>query len=98
LLTGKGSDRRRRPRHRATLAPLQQLLELPLGGVYRALFHAVNSWHLMAAIRRDRPLVGTYLRKRDILFARTAARAQMEQIKQAKATQQRGLEGATNGN
>ncbi len=41
-----------------------------LGGVYRALFHAVNSRPLMAAMmRRDRRVIGNYLRKPDNLFA-----------------------------
>ncbi len=41
-----------------------------LGGVYRALFHAVNSRPLIAALmRRDRRVIGNYLRKRDNLFA-----------------------------
>jgi len=42
-----------------------------LGGFYRALFQAVNSRPLMAAImRRDRRVIGNYLRKPDNLFAR----------------------------
>ncbi len=41
-----------------------------LGGYYRALFHAVNSRPLIAAMmRRDRRVIGNYLRKRDNLFA-----------------------------
>jgi AcrR family transcriptional regulator len=41
-----------------------------LGGYYRALFHSVNSRPLIAAMmRRDRHVVGNYLRKRDNLFA-----------------------------
>ena len=42
-----------------------------IGGFYRATFHAVNSRPLIAAmLRRDRRVVGNYLRKRDNLFAR----------------------------
>src|ERR1700690_3022851 len=42
-----------------------------IGGYYRALFHAVNSRPLMAAMmRRDRRVIGNYLRKRDNIFAR----------------------------
>ena len=42
-----------------------------LGGSYRALFHAVNRHPLMAAmLRRDRRVIGNYLRKRDNIFAR----------------------------
>ena len=45
-----------------------------LGGVYRAIFHAVNSRPLIAAmLRRDRRVIGNYLRKRDNLFARMMA-------------------------
>jgi AcrR family transcriptional regulator len=41
-----------------------------LGGCYRAIFQAVNSRPLIAAmLRRDRRVVGNYLRKRDNLFA-----------------------------
>ena len=41
-----------------------------IGGFYRALFHSVNSRPLIAAMmRRDRHVVGNYLRKRDNLFA-----------------------------
>ena len=40
-----------------------------IGGVYRALFHAVNSRPLIAAMmRRDRRVIGNYLRKRDNIF------------------------------
>jgi len=40
-----------------------------IGGFYRALFHSVNSRPLIAAMmRRDRHVVGNYLRKRDNLF------------------------------
>jgi AcrR family transcriptional regulator len=40
-----------------------------VGGFYRALFHSVNSRPLIASIlRRDRHVVGNYLRKRDNLF------------------------------
>ena len=40
-----------------------------IGGVYRAIFHAVNSRPLIAAMmRRDRRVIGNYLRKRDNLF------------------------------
>ena len=42
-----------------------------LGGVYRAMFHAVNSRPLIAAmLRRDPRMIGNYLRKRDNIFAR----------------------------
>jgi AcrR family transcriptional regulator len=42
-----------------------------IGGCYRALFHAVNSRPLVAAMmRRDRRVLGNYLRKRDNLFTR----------------------------
>lgn len=42
-----------------------------IGGCYRALFHAVNSRPLIAAmLRRDRRVIGNYLRNRDNLFAR----------------------------
>jgi AcrR family transcriptional regulator len=42
-----------------------------IGGVYRAIFHAVNSRPLIAALlRRDRRVMGNYLRKRDNLFAK----------------------------
>ncbi len=42
-----------------------------VGGSYRALFHALNRHPLMAAmLRRDRRVIGNYLRKRDNLFAR----------------------------
>jgi AcrR family transcriptional regulator len=41
-----------------------------LGGGYRALFHIVNRRPLIAAmLRRDRRVIGNYLRKRDNLFA-----------------------------
>jgi hypothetical protein len=40
-----------------------------VGGFYRALFRSVNSRPLIAAmLRRDRHVVGNYLRKRDNLF------------------------------
>ncbi len=40
-----------------------------VGGFYRAIFHAVNSHPLIAAmLRRDRRILGNYLRKRDNLF------------------------------
>src|SRR6266511_1827997 len=40
-----------------------------IGGYYRALFHSVNSRPLIAAmLRRDRRVVGNYLRKRDNIF------------------------------
>lgn len=40
-----------------------------IGGFYRAIFQAVNSRPLIAAmLRRDRRVVGNYLRKRDNLF------------------------------
>ena len=45
-----------------------------IGGFYRALFHAVNRRPLIAAmLRRDRRVIGNYLRKRDNLFARMEA-------------------------
>ncbi len=41
-----------------------------IGGFYRAIFHAVNCRPLIAAmLRRDRRVIGNYLRKRDNLFA-----------------------------
>ena len=41
-----------------------------IGGFYRANFHAVNSRPLIAAmLRRDRRVIGNYLRKRDNIFA-----------------------------
>ncbi len=41
-----------------------------VGGFYRATFHAVNRHPLIAAmLRRDRRVVGNYLRKRDNLFS-----------------------------
>src|SRR5512133_976841 len=41
-----------------------------IGGFYRAIFHAVNSRPLIAAmLRRDKRVVGNYLRKRDNIFA-----------------------------
>ncbi len=40
-----------------------------VGGVYRAMFRAVNRSPLIAALlRRDRRVIGNYLRKRDNLF------------------------------
>jgi TetR/AcrR family acrAB operon transcriptional repressor len=40
-----------------------------IGGFYRATFHAVNSRPLIAAmLRRDRRVIGNYLRKRDNIF------------------------------
>jgi TetR/AcrR family acrAB operon transcriptional repressor len=40
-----------------------------IGGVYRAIFHAVNSRPLIAALlRRDRRVMGNYLRKRENIF------------------------------
>ena len=40
-----------------------------IGGFYRAIFHAVNRHPLIAAImRRDRRVIGNYLRKRDNIF------------------------------
>jgi AcrR family transcriptional regulator len=40
-----------------------------VGGFYRATFHAVNCHPLIAAIlRRDRRVIGNYLRKRDNIF------------------------------
>jgi AcrR family transcriptional regulator len=45
-----------------------------IGGCYRALFHTVNSRPLIAALmRRDRRVMGNYLRKPDNLFARMVA-------------------------
>jgi AcrR family transcriptional regulator len=42
-----------------------------VGGYYRALFHTVNSRPLISAMmRRDRRVIGNYLRKRDNIFAR----------------------------
>ncbi len=42
-----------------------------IGGFYRAIFHAVNSRPLIGAmLRRDRRVVGNYLRKRDNLFSK----------------------------
>jgi TetR/AcrR family acrAB operon transcriptional repressor len=41
-----------------------------IGGFYRAIFHAVNSRPLIAAmLRRDKRVIGNYLRKRDNIFA-----------------------------
>ncbi len=41
-----------------------------VGGTYRALFHAVNSHPLIAAmLRRDWRVIGNYLRKRDNIFS-----------------------------
>jgi AcrR family transcriptional regulator len=41
-----------------------------IGGLYRANFHAVNRHPLIAAmLRRDRRVVGNYLRKQDNLFS-----------------------------
>lgn len=41
-----------------------------IGGMYRAVLYAINSRPLMAAImRRDRHVIGSYLRKPDSLFA-----------------------------
>jgi len=43
-----------------------------MGGFYRAIFRAVDSRPLMASMmRRDRRVLGSYLRKPDTLFART---------------------------
>jgi len=40
-----------------------------VGGIYRAVLHAINSRPLMAAMmRRDRRVVGSYIRKPDNLF------------------------------
>jgi AcrR family transcriptional regulator len=40
-----------------------------IGGFYRAIFHAVNRCPLIAAmLRRDRRVIGNYLRKRDNIF------------------------------
>jgi TetR/AcrR family acrAB operon transcriptional repressor len=41
-----------------------------VGGIYRAVLHAINSRPLMAAMmRRDRRVIGSYLRKPDNMFA-----------------------------
>ncbi len=53
---------------------LEQIESDPRGGTvagfYRATFHAVNRHPLIAAmLRRDRRVVGSYLRKRDNLFS-----------------------------
>ncbi len=41
-----------------------------VGGVYRATFHAINSRPLIASmLRRDRRIIGSYIRKPDNLFA-----------------------------
>jgi AcrR family transcriptional regulator len=41
-----------------------------IGGIYRAVLYAINSRPLMAAMmRRDRRIIGNYLRKPDNLFA-----------------------------
>lgn len=41
-----------------------------IGGIYRAVLYAINSRPLMAAVmRRDRRIIGNYLRKPDGLFA-----------------------------
>ncbi len=46
-----------------------------VGGFYRATFHAVNRHPLIAAmLRRDRRVVGNYLRKRDNLFSQMLSR------------------------
>lgn len=43
----------------------------PIGGFYRAIFHAVSSRPLMSSMmRRDRRVLGNYLRKPDNLIAR----------------------------
>jgi len=57
---------------------LEQIEEDPrggtVGGFYRALFHSVNGRPLIAAmLRRDRHVVGNYLRKRDNLFTQMNA-------------------------
>ena len=45
-----------------------------VGGFYRAIFYAVDRRPLIAAmLRRDRRVIGNYLRKRDNLFARMEA-------------------------
>jgi len=45
-----------------------------VGGFYRATFHAVNRRPLMAAmLRRDRRVIGNYLRNRDNLFSQMLA-------------------------
>jgi TetR/AcrR family acrAB operon transcriptional repressor len=46
-----------------------------VGGFYRATFHAVNCHPLIAAIlRRDRRVIGNYLRKQDNLFAQMVSK------------------------
>jgi TetR/AcrR family acrAB operon transcriptional repressor len=46
-----------------------------VGGFYRATFQAVNRHPLMAAmLRRDRRVIGNYLRKRDNLFSQMLSR------------------------
>lgn len=45
-----------------------------MGGIYRAVLHAINSRPLMAAImRRDRRVIGSYLRKPNSLLANMQA-------------------------
>ena len=56
-----------------------------IGGFYRATFHAVNRHPLIAAmLRRDRRVIGNYLRKRD-----------MEEIKRAKDMKEKLRDGTT---
>ncbi len=58
-----------------------------VGGVYRATLHAVNSRPLIAAVlRRDRRVVGNYLRKRDNLFSQMLSGVNMMAFFQALQT------------
>lgn len=55
-----------------------------IGGFYRATFLAVNRHALIAAMmRRDRRVVGNYLRKRDNIFARMYSRVSTPSFFQA---------------
>jgi TetR/AcrR family acrAB operon transcriptional repressor len=55
-----------------------------IGGYYRALFHTVNSRPLIAAmLRRDRRVIGNYLRKRDNLFAQMESGVNTSHVFQA---------------
>jgi AcrR family transcriptional regulator len=54
------------------------------GGFYRALFQSVNSRPLIAAmLRRDRRVIGNYLRKRDNLFAQMESGVNTREVFQA---------------
>jgi TetR/AcrR family acrAB operon transcriptional repressor len=58
-----------------------------LGGAYRAQFHAVNCRPLVAAMmRRDRRVMGNYLRKRDNLFAQMMSGVNSPEFFQAMQT------------